>query len=1263
ATGAQGPTGINGVTGAQGPSGLTGDTGAQGPTGLTGDTGAQGPAGLTGAQGPSGIDGVTGVTGPQGPSGADGLPGATGPQGPSGIDGATGATGAQGPTGLTGATGAQGPSGIDGITGAQGPTGLTGDTGAQGPTGIDGATGATGSQGPTGLTGATGAQGPSGIDGATGAQGPTGLTGATGPQGPSGIDGVTGAQGPSGIDGVTGATGLQGPTGLTGATGATGIDGATGATGSQGPTGLTGATGAQGPTGIDGATGATGSQGPTGLTGATGAQGPSGIDGITGAQGPTGLTGATGATGDVGPTGVAGTNGATGATGSQGPTGLTGATGATGIDGATGAQGPTGVTGATGPQGPSGIDGVTGAQGPTGLTGSQGPTGLTGATGATGLDGATGATGSQGPIGLTGATGATGIDGATGAQGPTGVTGITGATGATGPQGPSGIDGVTGAQGPTGLTGATGATGDVGPTGVAGTNGATGATGIDGATGATGAQGPTGLTGATGATGDVGPTGVAGTNGATGATGSTGATGATGATGDVGPTGVAGTTGATGTAGTNGTNGATGATGSTGATGATGTTGPSGSLDAWGLTGNSGTTPGTNFIGTTDAKDFIFNTGGATSVFERMRITSAGKFGIGITSPVTKFDIRGVNSKSTTASLDNLFQIGTNDATNPIVLRLGIKTDVLLNNRYASIEADDGSAFPLVLQPSVGKVGIGTTNPIFQLDVNGAIRSGNDGTSGTLRLYSEQGVTDYSAGFTTSGAMTENTIYTLPNNGGTANYVLSTSGGANPSLSWQSVSALSNSWGINGNSNITGSNYLGTSNNISVRFRTNNIQRLVIDSNGYVGIGISNPITPLHVAANADGTGIVMQNSVNSSQGGGFYALKSRGAVGSPSAILNGDMIGAFGSIGHDGSNFSNPSTEIISYATENFTSSAKGSKLVFRTTKNGTTGATDHLTITDEGNVGVGSSGTAFYPLHVYESSPNIFVSSIENTDVNGWGLQVRTAGTSSAQGAFEVYTGSNSRLIVRNDGKVGIGIASPTQALDVVGNIKFSGLLMPNNSAGTSGQVLTSSGPTTPPYWQSLPAATQDWSITGNSNTTASNFIGTTSNFSFRFRTNNVQRAMIDSLGNMGIGTTTPKSKLNVNGDIGLNNGTEVLSNNAVTILLQNKSGQVSVAGDIVIVGNSDNSFGYTTSPGSYSAIGVVLDAVSDGQVARVAISGVVTVNLDNSNAVVRGQHCITGNSKGKASGIAIPGSGTSVGVYLTSGTAGGTATVLLK
>lgn len=104
---------------------------------------------------------------------------------------------------------------------------------------------------------------------------------------------------------------------------------------------------------------------------------------------------------------------------------------------------------------------------------------------------------------------------------------------------------------------------------------------------------------------------------------------------------------------------------------------------------------------------------------------------------------------------------------------------------------------------------------------------------------------------------------------------------------------------------------------------------------------------------------------------------------------------------------------------------------------------------------------------------------------------------------------------------GKVGIGTTSPTERLDVDGTVRMTGFKMPTGAS--SGYVLASdaSGVGT---WQAAPNGG-----IGGSGTT--NYIP-----KFTAATTIENSAIYESGGNIGIGTTTPSSKLTVNGNIGL-------------------------------------------------------------------------------------------------------------------------------
>lgn len=144
---------------------------------------------------------------------------------------------------------------------------------------------------------------------------------------------------------------------------------------------------------------------------------------------------------------------------------------------------------------------------------------------------------------------------------------------------------------------------------------------------------------------------------------------------------------------------------------------------------------------------------------------------------------------------------------------------------------------------------------------------------------------------------------------------------------------LAQSWNITGNSNIEATSKLGTTNNRSLRFYTNNIQRMIINSaEGYIGIGTPTPVNILTVQSSGGTPAASWLNGLNTPVYMGFaegvssefvlaaannepgrraviQGRRSRGTLASPSRVAPNDYLASFLASGYDGSTFQNPAT------------------------------------------------------------------------------------------------------------------------------------------------------------------------------------------------------------------------------------------------------------------------------------------------------------------------------------------------------------------
>jgi hypothetical protein len=240
---------------------------------------------------------------------------------------------------------------------------------------------------------------------------------------------------------------------------------------------------------------------------------------------------------------------------------------------------------------------------------------------------------------------------------------------------------------------------------------------------------------------------------------------------------------------------------------------------------------------------------------------------------------------------------------------------------------------------------------------------------------------------------------------------------------------LTRGWDLTGNAATAGSSFLGTTNNTSLRFRTNNAQRVILDSLGRLGVGVNLPLDPIHVSGSGTSTSgrtwvRVTNSSTNSAAGFRLY---------------NGD--GRFAAIQYAGSGYS--TGEGFSFFTEN------DYQVSFQTNSSGASGGNSPIIFSpggydnevarfQQGKVGIGVNASPSARLHV------------------------KGSGSTSATWAFQVHnnSGNNNALMVRDDGFVGIGTNAPTDRLDITGANGYSQVRLrtaytPTGTSDTNGNT----------------------------------------------------------------------------------------------------------------------------------------------------------------------------------------------------------------
>ena len=161
-------------------------------------------------------------------------------------------------------------------------------------------------------------------------------------------------------------------------------------------------------------------------------------------------------------------------------------------------------------------------------------------------------------------------------------------------------------------------------------------------------------------------------------------------------------------------------------------------------------------------------------------------------------------------------------------------------------------------------------------------------------------------------------------------------------------------------------NWTDTSHGTALAFQTTAVNstasatRMTLDAGGNLGIGTTLPVSLLEVSNAASGIAfsqVTASTIANSGAASLFVGSKTRGTPAAPSAVQNGDNLVAFLGRGYGATGFSGTRGGMFVQAAETWTDTAQGTRLNFNTTVNGTNTPGTRMTITNNGNIGIGTT------------------------------------------------------------------------------------------------------------------------------------------------------------------------------------------------------------------------------------------------------------------------------------------------------------------